>query len=114
MKELNESKNKNIELESELNELKNTKELLNQNNEFLQKIFKIIKEIYQLHFKNSNKNIDINNIKIEGKTYPPKYFRYNEQVDFMLMVTLEVAEGSGLPIYQEVKAGLEVGVPIMA
>ena len=25
--------------------------------------------------------IDINNIKIEGKTYPPKYFRYNEQVD---------------------------------
>ena len=63
MKELNESKNKNIELESELNELKNTKELLNQNNEFLQKIFKIIKEIYKLHFKNSNKNIDINNIK---------------------------------------------------
>ena len=63
MKELNESKNKNIELESELNELKNTKELLNQNNEFLQKIFKIIKEIYQLHFKNSNKNIDINIIK---------------------------------------------------
>lgn len=39
---------------------------------------------------------------------------HNEPVDFMLMVTLEVAEGSGLPIYNEVKASLEVGVPIMA
>ena len=39
---------------------------------------------------------------------------HNEPVDFMLMMTLEVAEGSGLPIYNEVKASLEVGVPIMA
>lgn len=33
-------------------------------------------------------------------------------VKYMLMVTLEVAEASGLPIYEEVKARLNVNVPV--
>ena len=67
IKELNEVKGKNIQMQSELNQLKNNKEILpqviNQDNDLLQKILKLIKEIYQLHFnnKNSNINTDINN-----------------------------------------------------
>ena len=67
IKELNEVKGKNIQMQSELNQLKNNKEILpqviNQDNDLLQKILKLIKEIYQLHFNNKNSNIitDINN-----------------------------------------------------
>ena len=67
IKELNEVKGKNIQMQSELNHLKNNKEILpqviNQDNDLLQKILKLIKEIYQLHFNNKNSNIitDINN-----------------------------------------------------
>ena len=39
---------------------------------------------------------------------------FAEPINFMLLVSLEVAEGSGLPIYHEVKTSLEVSVPIMA
>ena len=67
IKELNEVKGKNIQMQSELNQLKNNKEIIpqviNQDNDLLQKILKLIKEIYQLHFNNKNSNIitDINN-----------------------------------------------------
>ena len=59
IKELNEVKGKNIQMQSELNQLKNNKEI----NDLLQKILKLIKEIYQLHFNNKNSSIitDINN-----------------------------------------------------
>ena len=61
IKELNEVKGKNIQMQSELNQLKNNKEILpqviNQDNDLLQKILKLIKEIYQLHFNNKNSNI---------------------------------------------------------
>ena len=59
IKELNEVRGKNIQMQSELNQLKNNKEI----NDLLQKILKLIKEIYQLHFNNKNSNIitDINN-----------------------------------------------------
>ena len=68
IKELNEVKGKNIQMQSELNQLKNNKEkipqIINQDNDLLQKILKLIKEIYQLHFNNkiSNINTDINNV----------------------------------------------------